>query len=123
MRLTAAAWLALAAHACSTPATEALVQISTDVPGDRSMRITAAISTVGGGDTDSHAWTRAYGDASGIALPATFAVLPAPGGALDGRVTLTITADVGRGPRGEAAGQSVRVVEFVFAPHQARRIE
>lgn len=103
---------------CTTATTEVLVSLDTDVPAARAMSIAVRVHRVRGGNDagSSRVWTRGV-DAGGITLPASFAIVPAPGERADDTVRLVVT-----GSLGAYAGQPAVVIErtalFGFVPHQ-----
>ncbi|MEI8255701.1 MAG: hypothetical protein WCJ30_08525 [Deltaproteobacteria bacterium] len=138
---------AVALSACVTGPTEMIVDLATDVPADRPMTVTvsvlhgrrsaadAAVDALGPG---GHRWVRGgvvadagvgdsidanpQGAVDPITLPASFAVVPAPGGPRDGPVELSVVATVGPGPRGEPAMVLTRIARFQFAPGRTQHV-
>lgn len=116
-RVAILALAAAALAACVRPATEVLVLVGTDVPAEVPLHLTVRVVRGGSVAPDAapaeQRWTRRAPDAgpdAGIALPATFAVVPAARDPRDELVTLVIEADAG----GVLLRRTAR---FAFVPH------
>lgn len=109
---------AVSASACVSPATEVLVAIGTDLAPNEALTIRAFVGEGGSRTTfadaeAARAWGRA-GDA-GLAFPASFAIVPRHGGALDSAAVVTVEIDTAR-------FALRRTARFHFAPHRTQTL-
>ncbi len=117
--LSACLWLV---GGCTSPPTQVLVLLDTDAPADRVVTFTVFVSASGGEITDAgRSWSR-LADGGGIALPASFGIVPAPGATAGDDVALTVRFSMSAGSHGEPSAQFDRVARFRFAPHTTIRL-
>lgn len=113
-------WLTLAGWAsagCLAPPTQVLVFVSTDLPEQLPMTLRACVQREGAGPA-CRQWTR---DGSrGIALPASFTVVPREGGPRDELVTLVVEASATE-PSGTVLALR-RTARFRFAPQNPQEL-
>jgi hypothetical protein len=102
---------------CVSPATQVLVVLDTDAPTDQRLELRATVVREGSSARGAtRSWVR-EATAPTLALPASFAVVPAEGGERGERVTLFVDATLHDGPG--MALSFRRAASFAFRPGES----
>ena len=109
--------LLVSSAACTTPATEVVVQLDSNAPADRALTIRATVraDSAEAGIGTPQTWTRGgpFGD---VVFPATFGVISASGQARDAAIVLVVDAVLDGAMPGDAPIVFRTVTRFAFTP-------
>lgn len=100
--------------ACSSPATELMIHVDTDLPADPGLTLRAAVRASSASNFDGrwdHEWSTGAGADGGLSLPGSFAIVPRAGAGLQSAATLFLEV---------ANAHTVvrRRLSAVFIPHR-----
>jgi hypothetical protein len=109
---------AFASTACTSPATQVTIVLGSDAPLDRALHIEASVSLAGSAQPTMHTWISG-GAHPQVALPASFAIVPAPGDVGSQRVRLDLDAALDAGASGEPSIRFRRTARFRFTRGQS----
>lgn len=103
---------------CVLQATEVLVIVDTNVPGERALDLTASVALDGSATQVHYTWVRRPGTPGSVQLPSSFAVVPPSAAQQESLVILALHLHVDPGTHGEPPIEFKRTARFRFIRHQ-----